>query len=256
MPLMDQAIQSDDTGIHHPITSHMESANISATSHQTQQSAGQKVSKNVGLQSAPETEEYGPGDAMEEDTGGGGDDDNFDDSIDGDDVQARVKMEPGVDLDHIPPAMPSSSGTVTPKDEHFSSGAIDDEDDSGGGGSSGPDDDDLDDQQDVDFESWTGTSSLSSNTAALQQSETAAGQQIGSVISELTPSSASGDFTSIKPFQCAICHKAFRSVQILQKHSVTFHKQGQRRIKLGRSKNRSGGKQAGGHSGTSTQSQM
>ena len=28
---------------------------------------------------------------------------------------------------------------------------------------------------------------------------------------------------SPKPYQCAVCHKAFRSVQVLQKHTQTFH---------------------------------
>ncbi len=26
-----------------------------------------------------------------------------------------------------------------------------------------------------------------------------------------------------KPYQCAVCHKAFRSIQVLQKHTQTFH---------------------------------
>ena len=50
-----------------------------------------------------------------------------------------------------------------------------------------------------------------------------------------------GTFTmpmSPKPYQCAMCGKAFRSVQVLQKHTQTFHFRGQASHSLSRGKGR------------------
>ncbi|XP_072015872.1 uncharacterized protein [Amphiura filiformis] len=194
------------------------------------------LSQNTEFHSTVETEGYGPSCAMdqsmqEEDDGGGGSGD--------DDIRTLVKMEPGIDLDHIPAALSSSDtpAGVISKTEHIS----------------GNIDVDAEDAQDMDDADLT---SMSLTDAALSQELDGSGAGMFSDL-HVTPSQ---DTTS-KPFQCAICQKAFRSVQVLQKHSVTFHRQGQQgkaiRLAAPRSRSRGGGKHSGGmQSRTNTQTFM
>ena len=48
---------------------------------------------------------------------------------------------------------------------------------------------------------------------------------------------------SPKPYQCSICQKTFRSIQILQKHTLTFHSRPKMTVKFakGKGKGRGGG---------------
>ena len=58
--------------------------------------------------------------------------------------------------------------------------------------------------------------------------------------------SSSLDNLPSKPYQCAVCHKAFRSIQVLQKHTQTMHRRPQSKMYQRGAKSRGvGGKRRG-----------
>ena len=65
--------------------------------------------------------------------------------------------------------------------------------------------------------------------------------QVGDVLSQTFPQDQSQGFPMVpmspKPYQCGMCHKAFRSIQVLQKHTQTFHMRPQN-IAMSRSRGR------------------
>ena len=243
-PLMDQGIQSDDTRSF-PILSRSsnvgtlpegeqdspESVQLQPTtptlvsdsavtdstsqfnSTQTRPSEQSgKISQATDFHSSVETVDYGPESAkdlpME-------DEDAADDDSVEDNVGTLIKMEPSEDLDHIPavPASSESTADVDLKLEPLS--GSDNEDDSGS------DDDFGQDMEDFEMTSPSPTTpvTLSENLDA-PSGAAPSGNQQGSHRHHQGASSN-------KPYQCGVCSKSFRSIQVLQKHSQTVHRHGQ-----------------------------
>ena len=200
-----------------------------------------KTSQQTEFHSSVETVDYDPEltkDLPMEDQDAAADDESVEDN-----VATLIKMEPGEDLDHIPslPESGESAADVDLKQEPLS--GSDNEEDSDG---------DEDFGQDMeDFEMTSPNPTVPLVPVALSENLDApsgaapSGEQQGSQRHHQEASSS-------KPYQCGVCSKSFRSIQVLQKHSQTVHRHGQskgRGIQKKQSRSRGGGsswKQGGG----------